>query len=157
MSCCLFVSTEKWDPVSGLIRFEEDADWSHTGWYYIEKGATFSAMADGKGVAWRDPIPQAKILLLNAPFADETQKIAEEKAGCGYDFLDILGIAFRQNWQTEGRMICDKLVFWAYMEYAKRQLPNVVVGAPLLNHTFIPLEHFTPRDILVSPFVSERK
>jgi hypothetical protein len=42
---------------------------------------------------------------------------------------------------------CDQLVFWSAAQ----------LGTPLVNHTFIPLQHLTPRDVLLSPFVTEIK
>ena len=163
---CLFLSTVEFDPISAAIRFETKCDWSHVGFYRLGDQWTFSAMSDGKGVAWRPPNPHAHILLLDyLPSPTNAQldaqldaqlnigvmaaalAAAETQTGAKYDFLDILGIAFGPNWETPGRMICDKLVLWAFEQ----------LHSPLLNMAFIPIEHMTPRDILLSPFLIERK
>jgi len=151
---CLFLSTEQYDPVSMAIRFKTECAWSHVGFYRLSDSYTFSAMSDGKGVAWRPPNPRAQILLLDdtrgsrdgADVMEGALAAAETKAGEGYDFLDILGITFGPNWETPGRLICDKLVLWAFQS----------IHFPLLNPTFIPSSHFTPRDILLSPYLVER-
>jgi len=144
MDYCLFLSTVEFDPVSAIIRARTNCAWSHTGFYRLADKWTFSAMANG-GVAWRPPDPRAKILVLAVDNVEDALTKAETQAGDGYDFLDILGIALGENWEAEGRMICDKLVFWAFKE----------IGYPLLNHTFIPMEHLTPRDVLLSASVKE--
>lgn len=149
---CIFLSTVELDPVSAAIRFATKCDWSHIGFYRLSDSYTFSAMSDGKGVDWRAPNPRCKILLLdltNDPsgsIMEGALAIAEGQQGDHYDFLDILGIALGGNWETPGRMICDKLVLYAFQQ----------LTLPLLNMTFIPIEHFTPRDILLSPYVIQR-
>ncbi|MCU1305203.1 MAG: hypothetical protein JWQ87_5487 [Candidatus Sulfotelmatobacter sp.] len=145
MNVKLFLSTEIWDPIAAIIRWHEDALWSHTGWRDVDTGRTFSAMADGKGVAWREPNPHAKILMLNALGTDEAFQEALKFEGSGYDYLEILGIMLGRDWQTPGRVICSHLTF---PQYAK-------VGKPLLNHTFIQFEKLIPSYTLLSPFVSE--
>ena len=143
----LFVSTEEFDPVSAIIRWHTACAWSHAGFLRKSDMWTFSAMADGKGVSWRPPNPKAKVLALNYPETDKAFSAALTQAGKPYDFLDILGIAAAKDWSSTDAWICDKLVFWACIQ----------AGAPLLNHTFIPLDHLTPRDILLSPLISEEK
>lgn len=143
----LFMSTEVNDPVSAIIRWRTTCDWSHTGFLRVEDGFTFSAMSDGKGIAWRPPNPKAKLLIIDAEGSEEALAKALAHEGKGYDFLSILGIALGKNWQTPGKFICDRLVFWAFQE----------IGKPLLNHTFIPLLHLTPADILLSPNVKEAR
>jgi len=140
----LFLSTEEFDPVSAAIRWYTKCAWSHAGWIRKSDGWTFSAMLDG-GVAWRPPNPKAKVLMLTADGLDATLARAESQTGDKYDWLDILGIAVGGNLQMPNRSICDKLVFWAYQDF----------GSPLVNHRFIPMEHLTPRDILLSPYVNE--
>lgn len=140
-----FVSTETWDPVSGLIRLHEDALWSHIGFYRISDGWTFSAMADGKGVAWRKPITEAKILKLNVPGTAQAFEKALTKQGEGYDFLNILGIALGRDWHTDGRFICSGLFFWAFQE----------AGVAPLNMRFLPLDKFEPYHILLAPGATE--
>jgi hypothetical protein len=140
----LFVSTETFDPESAIIRWYTACAWSHTGWLRKSDGATFSAMLDG-GVGWRGANSRAKVLTLNAPGVDEAFTVALTQEGDAYDMLDILGIATGRNWEAPGKFICDKLVFWAFQK----------AGYPLLNPEFIPLEHFTPRDVLLSPAVQE--
>lgn len=103
-------------------------------------------MIDG-GVQWRPPNPRAKLLILTADAMDATLAIAQTKRGEKYDWLDIIGIECAKDWCTDGRFICDKLVFWSYLQ----------LGTPLVNPNFIPIIHLTPRDILLSPYVNEEK
>ena len=142
----LFASTVESDIESALIRWEGKSAWSHCGFYRKSDQWTFSALLDG-GVKWRPPNPAAKVLVLTAQGQDAALSRALTKEGEAYDWLDILGIATGRNWAMEGRMICDKLVFWSFQD----------IGAPLLNHTFIPLMHLAPDDILKSPYVLEDK
>lgn len=141
---CLFLSTVECDPISAAIRAATNCAWSHTGFRRPSDGWTFSAMSDG-GIAWRPPNPRAKILNLSTDGMDAALSKALTQAGLKYDFMDILGIAFHENWETPNRMICDKLVFWSFQQ----------IGCPLVNMKFIPIEHLTPRDILLSPYVNE--
>lgn len=144
MNCCLFVSTEAADIESAAIRLRTECDWSHVG-FMRDDGWTFSAMADGKGVAWRAPNPEARILKLSVGGVDAALSKALTQIGKAYDELDILGIALAKNWSTADRFICSTLVLWAFEQ----------IGVPLLNPAFIPRAHLTPRDILLSPFVME--
>ena len=120
-------------------------DWSHAGFRRKEDGFTLSAMNDGKGVALRPPNPRASILLLDMPRVDEVAAIALTQLGKPYNRKEILGFLINRNWTDPGTFDCDQLVFWSAIQ----------LGTPLLNHTFIPLEHLTPRDILLSPLVTE--
>lgn len=138
MDHCIFLSTEEYDPVSALIRWYTNCDWSHCGFLDLKNGYTYSAMMDG-GVAWRPPNPRARMLKLSADGIEAALSKALSVAGSHYDMLDILGIAASKNWETPGEFICDKLVLWAFDQ----------VGCPLVNMTFIPLEHMKPRDILL--------
>jgi hypothetical protein len=137
---CAFVSTEMCDPISGLIRLHENALWSHIGFYRISDGWTFSAMADGKGVDWRKPITDAKILKLNVPGMDLAFQRALTKQGEGYDFLNILGIALGRDWHTAGHLICSGLFFWAFQD----------AGVSPLNMRFLQLDKFEPYHILLA-------
>jgi hypothetical protein len=141
---CLFLSTETSDPVSAVIRWYTDCDWSHCGWLRLADGWTYSAMFNG-GVQWRPPNPKAKILKLSAAGIEASLSKALSVEGAAYDLLDILGIATGRNWSEPGEFICDKLVFWA----------QDAIGCPLVNMRFIPLIHLKPRDILLSPDVIE--
>lgn len=145
MEYCLFLSTVETDPISAIIRRATNCDWSHAGFMRLADGWTFSAMSDGQGVAWRPPNPNAKILKLSVQGIEAALSKAQSQAGSKYDFMDIAGIALGCNWSAPGSFICDKLVFWAFQE----------IGAPLVNPTFIPAIHLTPRDILLSPYVTE--
>lgn len=136
----VFVSTVKWDPISAAIRWATLCDWSHTGFYDDSTGMTFSAMHDRGGVAWRKPDPRARMMLLEVPRADEALQIAEQWAGLRYDTRDILGIILRRDWKSPDAYICDRVVFKAFE----------LLAAPLLNHTFIPMEHLAPDDVLKS-------
>jgi hypothetical protein len=146
---CLFVSTEEFDPVSILIREKTECDWSHVGFYRLSDNMTFSAMCDGKGVAWRAVEKQQKIMLLDvSPEYNVAAAFAKPltQEGKAYNELDILGIALGRNWTTADRFICSTLVLWAFQQ----------AGYPLLNMRFLPLDHLTPRDVLLSGSVSQR-
>lgn len=137
---CLFLSTQEDDIESALIRRFTMCDFSHTGFYRFTDGWTYSAMADGKGVAWRPPNPKAKVLLLHAPNMQQAFEWALTQEGKAYDKANILGFVLNKDWVTPNELICDRLVFESF-----RHTPT-----PLVNHTFIPIEHLTPRDILLS-------
>lgn len=139
---CLFLSNDG-SIEDHVIDWYTNSIWPHCGWLRKSDMWTFSAQHDG-GVAWRPPNPRAKILKLSAPGMDASLSKALPVAGSSYDMLDIIGIALSKDWSTPGEFICDKLLFWAQQE----------VGFPLLNHTYIPLIHLKPRDILLSPFIT---
>lgn len=143
---CLFVSTELDDPISAAIRLRTQCDWSHTGFFRQSDKMTFSAMCSG-GVAWRPLKPNQKYMLLFAAGVDAALSKALTQEGRPYDKLDIAGIVLGQDWHSAGAWICDALVFWSFEE----------INIPLVNPTFIPRIHLTPRDLLLSPFVSELK
>lgn len=142
----LFVSTVKFDPESIAIREETRCDWSHVGFY--KDGLTFSAMTRSggiDGVAWRSFNKLAKHMLLSVPRCDEALAMALTQEGKAYDKLDIIGIVLGTDWHSADKFICSTLVAWSFQK----------IGAPLLNMQFIPLEHFTPRDILLSPGLTQ--
>jgi hypothetical protein len=143
---CLYMATEEFDPVSVLIRERTGCDWSHVGFYNPTAGMTFSAMCDGKGVAWRPVKSSQKILLLDAVGVDDAFVKALTQAGKPYNMLDITGMVLGHDWTQANHFICNVLVLWAFE----------ATGHPLLNMKFIPIHHFTPRDILLSPYVSLR-
>lgn len=147
MQHCIFLSTVEFDPVSAAIRARTECAWSHVGFLRLADNWTYSAMSDGKGVAWRAPNPEARILKLVHEKADEALAAALTQQAKPYDRLDILGIALGKNWMEPHAFICSTLVAWSFEQ----------IGAPLVNPTFIPREHITPRDILLSPFVTELK
>ena len=142
MDYCLFLSTVELDPVSAAIRLRTECDWSHVGFYRMADSWTFSAMSDGQGVAWRPPNPRAKVLRLSVQGIEAALSKALIQAGKPYDELDIVGLAVGENWAVANHFICSTLVVWAFQQ----------ANAPLLNPRFIPLDHITPRDILLSPY-----
>jgi hypothetical protein len=144
---CLFVSTEKWDPVSAAIRRATNCDWSHCGFYDRVTGLTYSAMADGKGLAFRPVGKHQKMLLLTCPRVAEMYAVAFAWHGEPYNFAGISGILFGRNWSRTGARFCDQTIFDA----------ADVIGQPLVNPKFIPDMHLTPRDLLLSPYVEEVK
>lgn len=144
MDYCLFLSTETWDPASIAIRWFTDCEWSHCGFYRLADGWTYSAEFLG-GVDWRKPNPRARVLKLSTDGIDAALSKALSVKGSAYDMLDIIGIATSHDWAKPGDFICDKLVFWAFNQ----------IGTPLVNPNYIPLEHLTPRDLLLSPYVNE--
>jgi hypothetical protein len=151
---CLYMATETYDPVSILIRERTECAWSHVGFFNLENNQTFSAMCDGKGVAWRPIGRNQKILLLDvAPgmYMQNAIQMAFNKAltqiGKPYNELDILGITLGRDWCTADRFICSTLVLWAFDQ----------IGTPLLGMWALPIDHMTPRDVLLSPLIIERK
>lgn len=144
---CLFLSTDTRNLESAAIRFRTECEWSHVGFLRTKDGWTFSAMCDGLGVNWRGPNPNAKMLKLAVTGVEAALSRALTQYNKPYDKLDILGIALDRDWHTPNSFICSTLVLWAFEQ----------IGIPLLNPTFIPREHLTPRDILLSPYVSEIK
>jgi hypothetical protein len=163
---CLFVSTEELDPVSALIREKTECAFSHVGFFHLVTQMTFSAMCDGLGVAWRPVKPSQKMMLLdveNPPpvpllpiagdrippidIAKAALDVALTQAGKPYDRLDIAGIALGRDWTTPQHYICSTLVLWSFEQ----------AGWPLLAPWAIPIDHRTPRDILLSTKISQRK
>jgi hypothetical protein len=139
----LFLSTEEFDPVSAFIRRFTNCDWSHAGFFDDQKRQTYSAMADGKGLAWRNIKAGTRMLYLTAPGVDLAHYHALQWIGARYDYRDIAGILLGHNWETTNRLICDVTVFKAFR----------AANQPLVNPIFIPEEHLTPRDLLLSPLV----
>lgn len=144
---CLYMATEPDDPESIAIRSLTNCDWSHVGFFRLSDRMTYSAMADGKGLTWRPVKSSQKILLLAVPGIEAAFSRALAWEGTPYDFKDIAGLLLHRNWSEAGHLICDATVFRAFEE----------IGAPLVNPTFIPRCHLTPRDILLSPYVTEIK
>lgn len=142
----LFLSTEVIDVEAALIRRLSMCDFSHCGFRRQVDGWTYSAMNDGLGVALRPPNPQAKILSLTLPNVDEIAAIAFTQEGKPYNRKAIAGFAFNRDWSQPDAFDCDQLVFWAAIKF----------GTPLVNHTFIPLEHLTPRDVLLCTFITKK-
>lgn len=138
------MSTEELDIESALIRRGSMCDWSHTGFFRKADSWTFSAMNDELGVSWRPPNPSAKVLLISTPKVEEMLAAALTQKGKPYNRKEIFGFIANTNWTNPDSFDCDQLVFWAAIQ----------AGFPLLNHTFIPLQHLTPRDVLVSPLVT---
>jgi len=136
MDHCLFLSNDG-SLVDKIIDWDETASWPHCGWMRLSDGWTFSAQLGG--IKWRPPNPKAKILKLSADGTEAALSKALSMEGKSYDVLGILGIAFAQNWEQAGTDFCSQLVFWAYDQ----------VGCPLINMTFIPLEHLKPSYILL--------
>jgi hypothetical protein len=147
MDVCLYVATEPSDPESIAIRLLTNCDWSHVGFMRLADKMTYSSMADGRGLDFRPLKPTQKTLLLTAPGVDAAFAKALEWKGSPYDFKDIAGMILHRNWSTAGHLICDAIVFRAFEE----------TGNPLVNPKFIPRYHLTPRDVLLSPMVSELK
>lgn len=137
---CLFVSTTEWDLESALIRRGTNCAWSHTGWYRKSTKQTFSAMADGKGLAWRPVKSGQTVFLLDEPHAADALALALPFAGTPYDYWDIAGIVLGKNWSRPNRLICDVTVFKFYEQ----------LGFPLVNPRYIPRIHMTPRDVLLA-------
>ena len=101
-------------------------------------------MCDGKGVAWRPIKKRQKVFLIDAPGTPAALEKALSQEGRSYDMLDIVGIALDRDLSIPDHFICSTLVLWAFQQS----------GNPLLNMEFIPLDHFTPRDVLISPHVT---
>ena len=141
----LYVSTEEYDPISIAIRAKTECAWSHVGFYNPETKRTFSAMCDGKGVAWRTLKPSEKYMLLDADGIDDAFKFALAQEGKPYDVLDIIGIVSGADLVQRQHFICSTLVLWSFQQ----------AGKPLLGMWAIPLDHMTPRDVLLSPFIRE--
>lgn len=145
MNVSLFVSRELGDVVSELICIKTESVWPHVGFYDRDRDYTFSAMCDGNGVSWRALKPKQKVMLLSAPGTQAAFEKALTQEGKPYDFLDIVGIALAQDIHIPDHFICSTLVLWAFEQ----------TGNPLLNMKFIPLDHLTPRDILLSNEISQ--
>jgi hypothetical protein len=143
---CLFASTERGDPASGIIRFFDLSDISHVGFMRLCDGWTFSAMVDG-GVKWRPPNPHAKILLLDTPRVMDMFAMALTKEGAEYNKLAIVGMVFHRNWSNANDEFCNQLVFWT-----AEGMPD---PDPLINPTFIPIQHTWPSDLLKSTKVTK--
>ena len=142
---CLYLSTETWDLVSAVIRWVSLCAESHVGFIDTSTMMTFSAKADGKGIAWRKLNKREKILILKVPRCDEALKVALTREGEPYGYLDILGMILHRNWLPMKGAICDVLVFWAFQQ----------IGQPLLNHKYIPVEHLYPAHVLLSQLIED--
>lgn len=142
---CLFLSNDG-SIEDHIIDWYTNSLWPHCGWLRQSDMWTFSAEHKG-GLIWRPPVPGVKILKLSCDGMEASLSKALSAEGSAYDMLDILGIALSKDWSKPGEYICDKALFWFQQQ----------VNCPLLNHTFIPLIHLKPRDILLSPYVIEIK
>lgn len=74
-----------------------------------------------------------------AAHAEEAYDIAKRDIGYKYDWMDILGFAFAQDWHRSGRYICSELVDYSFKK----------IGYPLTN-CWIPSHRVSPRDLLTS-------
>lgn len=147
---CIGTSTEKYDPVSILIRDKTESAESHIFFYDLDTKLTFSAMCDGKGVAWRPLGRHQQIVLLLDHASPAVMQAAFTKAltqqGLDYDALDIVGMILNRDWCTADHFICSALIFWAFDQ----------VGSPLLAMWGIPLAHFWPCHARLSPYLRNR-
>lgn len=136
---CVFLSTEEHDFLSAAIRWDTRAKWSHIGWERLSDGWTYSAMNDGKGVAWRPPNPKAEILRLNIPGMQEAFQWALSQEGKPYDQRDILGFIAGRDWGDHdgSKWICSELTASAFDK-----------TTPLFAR-WTPLWHISPRDHLL--------
>lgn len=141
---CIFMSTEPTDPESAVIRALTNCAWSHCGFYRPSDKMTYSAMADGKGLAWRALKPTQELLLLTAPGIDAAFEKALTWIGAPYDYESIAGMLLHRNWSAAGHLICDATMFAGFEE----------TGNPLVNPKFIPRMHLTPRDVLLSSYIT---
>jgi len=144
---CLYLSTERWSPLSALIRFNTRCEYSHVGfkdgdWY-------FSAQLNG-GVRYRSRFcvgpakeKMTSELLLTAPGIEEAYQWAKTQASKPYDWGAILGLATDRNWRNDDRWFCSELIAKSFEQ----------VGHPLLNPAIVSWR-ITPRDILLSEHVT---
>lgn len=138
----LFLSTNKWDPLSAVIRWNTRCPWSHAGFMREEDGWTFSAMTDG-GVKWRKPNPKDTGIVLEALETDKAFAWALTQAGKPYDWRAIAGLALDRDWRSEGSWFCSELVARGYEN----------TSSPLLN-PFAQVFRITPRDLTLSRAVA---
>lgn len=132
---CIYLSTEKYDIASALIRFGTRSEWSHAGFYH--DGRTFSAMLDG--VKWRDVNKKAKMLFLDVDGVDRALDWALTQEGKPYDRSAILGIALDRDWAEEDSWFCSELVAASFLKTGNN-LFNMMAKA----------SRITPRDLLLS-------
>jgi hypothetical protein len=134
---CLFLSNDG-SLVDDVICWDETCSWPHCGWLRQSDMWTYSAQLIG-GVKWRPPNPNAKILKLSADGMDASLSKALTLEGSHYNMLAILGIALAKDWSLPGNEFCMQIVAWCQDQ----------VGCPLVNMTFIPLEHMKPSYMLL--------
>lgn len=144
MQVALQFVTEKWDPVSALIRFETRCDYSHVN-FRLADGTLLGSLIDG-GVEVR-PANYAnwsKVYLATAPGIERAADWALRQVGKKYDWKALVGIASDTQWQDKDKFICSELVAAAFE----------ATGSPLLNPNALAWR-ITPRDLLLSPFLKE--
>lgn len=136
---CVFLSTEEHDFLSAAIRWGTRAKESHMGWERQSDMWTYSAMNDGKGVAWRAPNPKATILRLDIPGMQQAFEWALTQEGKPYDQRDILGFISGRDWGSHdgSAWICSELGAVAFDK-----------TVPLFAR-WTPLWHIAPRDFLL--------
>ena len=128
---------------SFIIRGFTWSEWSHCEFLFTDGylGADF----DGVKVRpfnYCRPAHYA-IGVMDCPY-DTSQKIEEaarSQIGKPYDFLNILGLAFHNDWQEKNAWTCSKLVFWSFLQGLVQLL-----DADKANR-------ITPGLIYLSPFV----
>lgn len=141
---CLYLSTEKYSPVSMPIRWNTRCPWSHAGFYLSASHAYLSAqLRGGVRVRWTDGIKYPEkfsaIAFYTAPKVEEAYNWARGQVGKPYDWTAITGLALNRNWREDDSWFCSELVAAAFE----------AVGAPLFAEGMCAWR-VTPRDLTTS-------
>lgn len=134
-------------PFSALIRAVTWSRWSHVS---LVDGDTVIEARALKGVV-RTPLSEAlcrakAYSLVDLPCRDPAVVIAAAAGQIGkpYDYLAVLGLGLRRDWQDDGSWFCSELIAWA----------SDRAGQPLFRADS--LRRVTPEHLwMLSPVISE--
>lgn len=151
MTVRIQIVTEKWNPISAVIRYTTRSWASHAEFVfadYTNEVKTLGARSAG-GVkvrlSRRDHYTQIEHFVLNTPQSESVLKNAfqwaYDQTGKPYDYSAIMGIAADRNWHDESRWFCSELVAVACEK----------AGFPILSTRPSDASwRVTPRDLLLS-------
>lgn len=111
----LLFSYKPWNPFSWIIKFFSWSKWSHValvdGDYVIEA----TAMHGVRRVKIEEALHGTKHEFATLPCKDPQAIIdaAMTQLGKPYDFLAILGIGLKRDWQEDDKWVCSELIGWA--------------------------------------------
>lgn len=130
---------------SAVIRFWTQSQWSHVDLIIPEYGY-LGARPDGVEIRPWDYCKPTKSTIGTIDCSeDATTKIisaALTQLGKPYDWLDILGIVLRQDWEERNAWICSRLFFWVCLQGGiqlqniselNRITPELIYDSPILK------------------------
>lgn len=115
----LVFSTKNWNPFSWVIKIFTWSKWSHVGLvdgdYVIEATALNGVRRVPLEVAL-EGVSKYEFVTLPSKNPSAIIEAAKTQIGKKYDFLAIIGIGLKRDWQETDKWVCSELIAWAAKE-----------------------------------------